>query len=470
MSKKIIYLLSLLMALILVFVSCKKAGTNPMENNKPPSLDEDNTEGADKDTGLFEDYEKIVNDKYILIKEPATKSGEDYVRNPVVVSMGKGEIILFAEKRWKSPGAANDVGIDGEHVVDVIYHYSKDGGKTWSEERYVNKDKNITTDFNKAHAAPVVFKKESKIIIAATSGSGIARTYNTDKTQKIDYIVGTYDNNGGFAWTDWKQINNQMNNNKIINDQMKIDDSKKFNAIGTQAGRGVVDTDGNLYFSVITSYQGTINDTYDVMSYTPLKGTLNNDEVTWEIFSQPQGIFTTHNGITSRHKEAKLITKDKFIVSPYGGSDGNKLALGNVGNVNSEVEKLESGLNAFGYFLTDKWYGKEGYAITKNTDGSIAVTGGRSKRYIFASAKRNNGDMYYALTDEQINLQGQYFVLDDTFRESSTQIGGCFSVDMLDDGTIIIASEEGNNGNGDTHYRVTVRRFSQKFLAEKTGN
>ena len=94
MSKKIIYLLSLLMAL-------KNGITNATDGltpDKVPSID--NTDKAGED-GLFSNYGDLVHTEPIAKKEVTKGNGTDYVRNPVIVNLGKGNLVVFAELRYK---------------------------------------------------------------------------------------------------------------------------------------------------------------------------------------------------------------------------------------------------------------------------------------------------------------------------------------------------------------------------------
>ena len=101
MSKKIIYLLSLVMALSLVFAGCKKAGTAPggegptkEDEVKPPS----NLGG----TGLFTDsgeLDKYKGDPIQKSTEVAKYENGNYMRNPVITVVGGSTVVVFYEIR-----------------------------------------------------------------------------------------------------------------------------------------------------------------------------------------------------------------------------------------------------------------------------------------------------------------------------------------------------------------------------------
>ena len=134
MSKKIIYLLSLLMALSLVFASCKKNnGLDPNNGGLEPPKEEDNTGGKiDAETGLVTDDQvsSLPADKPLKKVTIFKGDANNYLRNPVVVVMGgkRDTPVVFAEKRYNGPGAINDVGIDGKATVDVVYKVGAQSG------------------------------------------------------------------------------------------------------------------------------------------------------------------------------------------------------------------------------------------------------------------------------------------------------------------------------------------------------
>ena len=104
MSKKIIYLLSLLMALSLVFASCKKNGAGDISGTVP---DNGFDNSPDTDNGLAPDQGWLDSNSEAPIKNEEipnfqTTGGVAYFRNPVVVVMGDAgsDVVVFAEKRY----------------------------------------------------------------------------------------------------------------------------------------------------------------------------------------------------------------------------------------------------------------------------------------------------------------------------------------------------------------------------------
>ena len=134
MSKKIIYLLSLLMALSLVFAGCKKAGTAP-GGEGPTKEDEVKPPSNLGSTGLFDTQTKLDEYKEKPIQqstEVAKYENGNYMRNPVITVVGGSTVVVFYEIRYQTAGAGNDVALTGENAVSIAYVQSKDSGISFS--------------------------------------------------------------------------------------------------------------------------------------------------------------------------------------------------------------------------------------------------------------------------------------------------------------------------------------------------
>ncbi|ADK32001.1 sialidase family protein [Brachyspira pilosicoli] len=475
MSKKIIYLLSLLMALSLVFASCKKnaAGTGSDLGSLTPPTEEDNTDQANKDTGLFENWDDIPKTE-VIKRTTVFKSGEDFYRNPVVVSMGDGRIFLFSEVRYKRDGAANDVGIDGGGVVDIVYKASKNSGITFdSLEKVVNKGNAITTTIAASHGAPNVFVlSDKKIVVVATAGGGIGRTAEKVGTgskpaSKVDYIVGDVSDTT-ITWGEWKEVT--VNGTPIMD---KIKDtiaggpsSAKvyFNQYGTASGRGLVDN-STMVLSLVIANQGDTTDVYELMGRYVLTGTESSGTVTWTQLAAPVAYAADANKKLGDWKETQVFsgnsTAPNFIVVPSPWSGRTTMRLGKSFNgeqnipSNTDIKASEGSAGSIN--LSGKWYGKNQYTINS---GATGIAGNSSTEGLIMHVQDLSANLtMYVVDTASLTVKGTGFKIND--------VGKASSIDVLPDGTIITGAEEG--GQAKNYYGVFTR-YSQYYIADKTGN
>ena len=461
MSKKIIYLLSLLMALSLVFASCKKNGLDPNNGGlTPPPQEEDNTEKADKATGLFPDYDSIPKTD-IIKRTTVFKSGEDFYRNPVVIAFGNN-VFFFSEVRYKRDGAANDVGIDGEGVVDIVYKASGDSGTTFGQVLTVNPGNTITSEVDKSHGAAVVFKAgDNKIVIAATAGGGIGRTKQkvgeTGKlSSRVDYIVGTV-NGTTITWGDWTEL--KLNSGEAIADKIKsvaAGQNKNFEQYGTQSARGYMDNN-ELVLPIILAQQGSLSDVYELMGRYTLKGTLKDNTITWTPVGDPIPYSANEGKNLGSWKETQVKGKNganySFIVVPSPWTPNPAFKLGKADGTSApNGTAIQSSEGAPGYVdLTGKWFGKNSYTVTD-------VKGGQNAS-ILMHVKKTSANLTMYVVDADLTMKGKEYLIN--------TVGKASSIDVLPDGTIITGAEEGGK---EKNYYGVFTRYSQYYIAEKTGN
>ncbi|MEI0619644.1 sialidase family protein [Brachyspira pilosicoli] len=475
MSKKIIYLLSLLMALSLVFASCKKnaAGTGSDLGSLTPPTEEDNTDQANKDTGLFENWDDIPKTE-VIKRTTVFKSGEDFYRNPVVVSMGDGRIFLFSEVRYKRDGAANDVGIDGGGVVDIVYKASKNSGITFdSLEKVVNKGNAITTTIAASHGAPNVFVlSDKKIVVVATAGGGIGRTAEKVGTgskpaSKVDYIVGDVSDTT-ITWGEWQEV--KLNSTETIISKIENVDAGglsgsivKFNQYGTASGRGLVDN-STMVLSLVIANQGDTKDVYELMGRYVLKGTESSGTVTWTELAQPVAYAANANKKLGDWKETQVFsgnsTTPNFIVVPSPWSGRTTMRLGKSFNEltgipsNTDIKASEGSAGSIN--LSGKWYGKTKYTISSST----GIEKNSSTEGLIMHVQDLSANLtMYVVNSSDLTVKGTGFKIND--------VGKASSIDVLPDGTIITGAEEG--GQAKNYYGVFTR-YSQYYIADKTGN
>lgn len=470
MRKKIIYLLSLLMALSLVFASCKKNGLDPNNGGLEPPKEEDNTAGKiDENTGLVTDDQvsSLPADKPLKKVTIFKGDANNYLRNPVVVVMGtdRSTPVVFAEKRYNGPGAANDVGIDGKATVDVVYKVGAQSGQNFGAETIVSTG---ATGPNDSHGAPVVFKVgDNQVVVVASAGAGIARTEEAASAKtpsKIEYAVGTLSGTT-FTWGTWTEVKINDTTN-LLEEVKKIktgNSSDSFDQMGTQAARGYVGTDNKtLILPVVMAQQGTTSAVKELMGVYFLKGTVNGDNKTvkWENLGTSSS-YLVFNAKTdsnfSTHKESQVIAgtsesdvKYVAVPSPWGNPVTDNYGLGTGKTDQPKATDIKGHDGAPGY-LAFKWFGATSY--TASTYKEQAADKG-----LFLGPKNNAANITLYLVDKDTLAKAGKA---DGFELNA--IGKSGSIDVLGDGTVVTAAEEGNNG--DRNYYTSFTRYSQSYLA-----
>ncbi|WP_157146511.1 sialidase family protein [Brachyspira pilosicoli] len=474
MSKKIIYLLSLLMALSLVFASCKKNGAGDISGTVPDngfdnSPDTDNGLAGDS-TWLDQNSEKPIKNEQIPFLQSV--GGQAYFRNPVVVVMGDtgSDVVVFSEKRYKSLGAGNDIGIDGKTAVDIVYSSSTDSGKKWNPTKIVGNNGGTEATPEKAYASPVVFKVDNTtVVVVASSGVGLSRTetaYDTrvqnGQSSKLVYTIGKY-SSGSFTWKEWIDMTD------TVKDKAAAINNGNFNykQFAVHSGRGFING-SDLYFAVSVSDQGTTvnGQVKEAMGNLIVKGNnVTDSSITWAVVDNSGIGFNDTKNNYSKYKESRVIgmkgTDPEYIAvgSPYYVNN-------NVGcNVkgNQPVETTIPGSEGSpAYLKVEKWYGQASYnPTTYNSENP-----NKSQR-LFAHVKsQNNTIIMYALNgDDGLTSTGKpYTVIG--YPTDTTTLAKSSSMDVLGDGTIIMVAEQG----GATQvYNVVFKRFTQKFLATQLG-
>ena len=470
MSKKIIYLLSLLMALSLVFASCKKNSNNPLEGGgfEPPK-EEDNTQGIVGDDGLTKDnqFSSLPSDK--PLKKATIFQGDEnnYLRNPVIVVMGEKRNIpvVFAEKRYKSSGAANDVGIDGANSVDVVYKVSGNSGQKFEAETIVGKG---ASGFKDSHGAPVVFKVgNDKVVVVASAGAGIART-EQEASQKdpsrIDYIVGTL-NGTTFTWGTWTEVKLSAEGDllKAVKEINTGNAGLKFEQMGTQAARGFVEESSGaktLILPVVMAQQGKLNSgVKELMGVYLLKGTVNNNTVTWTKLNS-NSYQAKSDANFSKYKESQVIAKDGSnykaiaVPSPWGSPRTSNFGLATIGGTSSVNEIAIPGHDGAPGYLAFKWYGADTYTPSSYKNQA-------ADKALFLGVRDDTTDItLYLVNKDTLQVEGKL----NGFKLNS--VGKSGSIDVLGDGTVVTAAEEGrmNKGDSSRNYYTSFTRYSQNYL------
>ena len=349
--KKIIY--SLLIISFLTSISCKDiTGLQEQLNNlgKPPEEIEIPDGVTDPDTGLINPDEgdntgggstgggstggntgptytvssDFQSDSPMRKKILLQGVGNAYYRNPVIVVVNGHNIFAFSEKKYINSSAGKDAGVDGKTKIDIVYMVSANSGNTWSEhESYVNPGNTPTSSINDSHSGHVVFKySDTKIVIVASAGAGLARTdenpdYKTP-TSRVDYIVGTVSGTK-ITWGSWKEVTT-TDDGSLLEKAKKTSalyldhdyNGRNYSQIGTQSARGYISS-GKLIMPIIFAHMGQNSDVYELMGRYVIMGTLNGDTITWQNYENPvayPGYGSDFRGKVGMWKETQVISAD----------------------------------------------------------------------------------------------------------------------------------------------------------------
>lgn len=453
MSKKIIYLLSLLMALSLVFAGCKKASTAPTGEG-PTKEDEVKPPSNLGNTGLFDTQTKLDEYKEKPIQqstEVAKYENGNYMRNPVITVVGGSTVVVFYEIRYQTAGAGNDVALTGENAVSIAYVQSKDSGISFSttgmgEPKFVGGA--ASSGAADAHGAPIVFNTGKEIVVVASAGIGLSSgVYNgKDKVSKLQYSVAPITDNKVGDFSAWKDI---------------TDPAKKgsYQQFGTHSARGTV-VNGTLLLPVtLATYPGgDANLNSSVFGYVLYKGTVgSNNEVTWNEVSA-NAIDMPRDG-----------TKETRI--PKGTSESDYIALA----VNAQTTRLYKGQGqnavpaqtpivgsdgSAGTLVVSNWQGDASYDPSKYT------TNGGTKQAILSHVLGTEQNLAIRLVDENFaNQTSGNFALGGAYEANAKSS----SMDVLKDGTIVMIAEGGKVTDAATRpFYIYFSRFSQAYIANQT--
>lgn len=478
MSKKIIYLLSLLMALTLVFASCKKNGAGDISGTVPDNgFDNSPTTDnglADSEEWLTQNSEKPIKNEPI----PGFQSvgGQAYFRNPVIVVMGtKGsDVVVFGEKRYKSLGADNDIGVDGSTAVDIVCITSQDSGKKWGAVSVVGRPSGGEATVDTAVASPVVFKvNDTTVVVVASGGVGLSRVdqnYSTRTTKsKLMYTIGTYNETGGtFTWTDWSKgdmtttVTNAISSSGVFN----TEDGKQF---AVHSGKGVV-SGSTLYLAVTVSDQGKNGSAKEEMGNIMFIGDYSSQSVTWQEVSSSAVKFSDVSSGFSKHKESRVIEATgktanaiQYIAvgNPYTSPANNNIGYSSQAKQQPQ-NTIPGSEGSPAYLVVSNWQGATSYDPKSY---NLSQQGTATQR-LFAHVKsRNDTITMRALQEANFTQEGKdYTVIG--YPTDTTALAKSSSMDVLGDGTIVMVAEQGGS---EKVYNVVYKRFTQKFLATQLG-
>ena len=453
MSKKIIYLLSLLMALSLVFAGCKKASTAPTGEG-PTKEDEVKPPSNLGNTGLFDTQTKLDEYKEKPIQqstEVAKYENGNYMRNPVITVVGGSTVVVFYEIRYQTAGAGNDVALTGENAVSIAYVQSKDSGISFSttgmgEIKYVGGA--ASSGASDAHGAPIVFNTGKEIVVVASAGIGLSSgVYKAGtKESKLQYSVATITGDTVGEFGKWQDIT--------------FDNKYGYTQFGTHSARGTVAEDGKtllLPVTLATYPGGDANLNSSVFGYVLYKGTVgSNNEVTWNEVSA-NAIDMPRDG-TKETRIPKGTSESDYIALAVNANT-TRLYKGNATTAPKQTPIVGSDGSA-GTLVVPNWQGDKLY------DPKNYSTASGTSKSILSHVLANEQNLAIRLVDENFaNQTSGNFALGGAYEKNAKSS----SMDVLSDGTIVMIAEGGKVTDAATRpFFIYFSRFSQAYIASKT--
>ena len=449
MSKKIIYLLSLLMALSLVFAGCKKASTAPTGEG-PTKEDEVKPPSNLGDTGLFDTQTKLDEYKEKPIQqstEVAKYENGNYMRNPVITVVGGSTVVVFYEIRYQTAGAGNDVALTGENAVSIAYVQSKDSGISFSttgmgEPKFVGGA--ASSGAADAHGAPIVFydKTNNKIVVVASAGIGLSSgVYNgSDKVSKLQYSVATITGDTVGEFGKWQDIT--------------FDNKYGYTQFGTHSARGTIADDGKILLPVTLADYTQNPSKFGYVLYT---GTVSGDSVTWT--QKGNKVDMPYNGGVVKETRIPKGTSDSDYVYLAVSSDRVRISQGKGANSISSANIVGSDGSA-GTLVVNNWQGATSY------DPSNYATNSGTKQAILSHVLATEQNLAIRLVDENFaNQTSGNFALGGAYEANAKSS----SMDVLKDGTIVMIAEGGKVTDAATRpFYIYFSRFSQAYIANQT--
>lgn len=452
MSKKIIYLLSLLMALSLVFAGCKKASTAPTGDG-PTKEDEVKPPSNLGSTGLFDTQAKLDEYKEKPIQqstEVAKYQNGDYMRNPVITVVGGQTVVVFYEIRRQTAGAGNDVALTGDNGVDIAYVQSKNSGISFStalgDAKYVG---GKSTGPDNAHGAPIVFydKKNSKIVVVASAGIGLSSgVYKAGtKESKLQYSVASIgaDNTVG-EFGKWQDIKVEYKGNITTHG---------YTQYGTHSARGTV-VDGTLLLPVTLADYTKSPSKFGYVLYT---GTVDSGKntVTWKATMKSVNM-PNNRGVVKETRIPKGASESDYVYLAVS-SDTKRISQGKGPQAPSSAN-IQGSDGSAGTLVVPNWQGDKSYDPNNANGGT--------KQAILSHVLATEQNLAIRLVDENFaNQTSGNFPLGGAYEANAKSS----SMDVLGDGTIVMIAEGGKVTDAATRpFYIYFSRFSQAYIANQT--
>ena len=418
-----------------LLISC----ANPNPNDPNNGNDTGTGGGLTSNPSWFLTAEQQAQD-YFITKTIWSKDAANKYRIPAIIAADNGDIIAFADNRYKHGG---DIGNTGQNSIDIVYKISKDGGNNWSEEAtLLPLSKPGVNEDNKGD--PVVFKTlDGEIVVLAVAGGA---WFSAPGVPSV--IVMTKSTDNGKTWSGWKKVGEES----LWKAGPFADGTLQRKAF-TASGKGLTLKSGRLMAAMLVGFKSGGQGIVSI--YSDDKGE------TW----QPGGLVESsgRNGTLNEPKVIAELNDGTIVMSVRNAA----------GNGNSTAKRLyayskDGGMNwqdATGKSKTlSGWDNMHDADV--NAEGVVWTRAGVQDKnriiHILADGpKRRVGLGLYLSTDEAKTFNQIKKLRQDT----QEAVYSCINV--LPDGTIITLSEEDQKDGG---YDLVFRRYNMKYLTGEIYN
>ena len=463
-------LIILATALLFVWVgiSCKKGPTSVEEGGlvRP----EDKVDVIETPDGMLtpELQEKYTNEMIHIRLISDSSDGVAYYRTPVVITYGnnnKKSMAIFYEKRY-GQGGENDVGVDGQAKVDIVYMANDRGGdglvydpKGMGNDKIVGNESSASEGAQYSKGSPVVFSKGNEISVVAAAGAGAAPDKTGRGESEIKIAKGTA-SGSSISFGKWEELN-ITNNGKsgseaireYANEKMKATLLKNGGklALYTRWGQGKMDGDKwVLPLIVIQKINGGVGEQGALVLYS------TNAGASWEF--GPSVVFPIQDyrsalGLSVSGDTVKLAAVprvyDTKVSKPIGIYEG-QLNGGGTLTLKSKSSFVDSENN---YEMSKSKDGNNSYFINTRSRSGININGFIMNQMLTLALLDGNGDTLKSVHDMAIS-----------------SISGSGSVAVLEDGTIVTVAEEcfaAYVKQGENRFNIVQRRFTQEYAKSR---
>ena len=372
---------------------------------------------------------------------------------PAIIVADNGNIVALCDNRHSK---SRDVGsLTGP--IDIGYRVSKDGGKTWSDEKYIppaTTSQDMTGIANKGDVS--VFKCLSgKLVAIAVSGGAMINGANPKTPSRI-VMSKSLDN--GETWSHWKEVG------RGPGEVYETLETKKIPRACATSGRGITLKSGRLATAMTGNYSATPQQWLVFFLYSDDEGE------TWKVHQNMQ----TANG-------NDLVAEPKIIAEFDNGDllmsvrNGNSSAGGR-GKARMYGYSTDGGVS-WGTF-TSPSSGKLGNwnnMLCGNVDSEGIVWTRDSEHdktrilHLLTGPNFRRGMSFWVSENDGRDFSEKLKILDTTSNPGK-YTAGYNSIDILGDGTVVTLAEEYNTSNtkvGDSDYDLVFRRYNMYAITKE---
>ena len=384
-----------------------------------------------------EEQKKELNMSETLFYSTATPV--QHYRIPAIVVAANGNIVAICDNRHTKHGDIGQTSLSD--LIDIVYKISKDGGKTWSEEKIIlpkTTENNPATANNKGDA--LVFRHtDGTLVVLAVSGGGYAAAVS-DATPSRMLRSESVDN--GETWSLWQEVGQELF------EKIKQEHGKK-RGFAT-SGRGLTLKDGTFAaglsvdgsskgqgITFVYAYSKDKGKTWNYAGY--IAGSADNSVT----INEPKPIAELENG--------KILTSVRNAKAPNSGNNPRLYAVFNADGTGMPAK-------------LSKWNFHDG---SVDAEGVVWTRGSLEDKnrmlHIQAGPYGRKGLKLYLSEDEGTIWKEIRTLLDGNTR-------ACYaSMDVCGDGTVITLAEEQTRDNkaSNLQYDIVFRRYNMYDLTKE---